>query len=666
MTLVQAAGGVSRRFTDANGTPIANGQAIPLLLVGCGGTGATSATVTYTANAVTLTGTPPATATWTGSGPDDNWSTAANWTPGAPSAAGRSDLLFPAGVCATRSPTTIDDIPGLAAGAVALANVVASTSGGQPGGGSQPKAYSVSGDSPLTLDGGLTVRDTYTGSGNTFFSAPLQFGVPITLGAANNWSLDQWTDLELPDTIAGAPSLHVAATDDDVIDLAGSVETGPLTVAGTGDIGPAVLMDAPAGGEINGSDGQPVSFQDATLLGAGTVGPLSLSASGLYVGSPDGGGRLQVNGSLTLDYYSGVEWDFPFGDGTAPQLDVSGSADLGSAELILGEGCVPVGQTYTLLQATGAIDGTFTDANGDEIVDGEILPPTPDGCSSTSSGPPLQIAYLPHAVTVTAVAAGTTTTTTSTTTYATTTYTSTTFTSIVSATTSGRPTVTATTTAGTAPTIPTRTTTTYPPPPLTITSPATGSTTSLSSVSVSGTTTPADVLTLIVDGQLTAVAPDGSWSASVPLKPGPNTITATATGLGGVVRTRQITLSYVPIAVALKGTPASRGAAVTVALACTAAPGATCRVSAALTSTERVRGTTVLGVTAAVRPRQVGVGGGSATLGPAKTTRVTIQLNATGRRLLARFGKLPVRVTISLNAAAGHATTVATRTLTVR
>jgi Glucodextranase, domain B len=78
-------------------------------------------------------------------------------------------------------------------------------------------------------------------------------------------------------------------------------------------------------------------------------------------------------------------------------------------------------------------------------------------------------------------------------------------------------------------------------PSVAITSPSRGTVTSASSVTVSGKATDANGLTAVsVGGVRVPVTPDGSWSTTVPLAPGTNTIAATATNVFGNALRAQI------------------------------------------------------------------------------------------------------------------------------
>ncbi|HYA10849.1 MAG TPA: Ig-like domain-containing protein [Thermoplasmata archaeon] len=80
------------------------------------------------------------------------------------------------------------------------------------------------------------------------------------------------------------------------------------------------------------------------------------------------------------------------------------------------------------------------------------------------------------------------------------------------------------------------------PPTLAFTSPASGSTVSVPDVVVTGTAAVGS--TLVVDGYSVAVSSAGTFSVELPLSPGSNTITATATDSAGNTATRTLTVTY--------------------------------------------------------------------------------------------------------------------------
>jgi hypothetical protein len=115
----------------------------------------------------------------------------------------------------------------------------------------------------------------------------------------------------------------------------------------------------------------------------------------------------------------------------------------------------------------------------------------------------------------------------------------------------------------------------------------------------------------------------------------------------------------------VSGSPrvSARGRGLTVTLVC--GPTAKCPVSIVATTTEKLKGNKIVGV-AKTRRRTVVVAASSLTIAAGKRQTITVRLNATGRRLLARFKKLPVKLTISLIRPDGKKTTVKVTHLTLR
>ena len=86
-------------------------------------------------------------------------------------------------------------------------------------------------------------------------------------------------------------------------------------------------------------------------------------------------------------------------------------------------------------------------------------------------------------------------------------------------------------------------------PTVAITSPEIGATTSQPQATVSGVAGDASSLSSVtVNGQAASVAPSGAWTATAPLNPGSNTITAIATNMFGNTAETQQTLVYTPVA----------------------------------------------------------------------------------------------------------------------
>jgi hypothetical protein len=95
-------------------------------------------------------------------------------------------------------------------------------------------------------------------------------------------------------------------------------------------------------------------------------------------------------------------------------------------------------------------------------------------------------------------------------------------------------------------------------------------------------------------------------------------------------------------------TPASTG--VSFSLVCRAAPGTVCGVLAQLTTTERLLGRKILGLTARAKrhSKRIVIGSKRFILGAGQRTRLVVPLNQAGGRLLVRFRRIPATLRISL------------------
>ena len=120
-------------------------------------------------------------------------------------------------------------------------------------------------------------------------------------------------------------------------------------------------------------------------------------------------------------------------------------------------------------------------------------------------------------------------------------------------------------------------------------------------------------------------------------------------------------------ALALVGSPTSNGAGVTDKLICAPSAVLPCRATETLTTTETTKGGRPVALSASTRrkSRTVIVATKTVMIHPGRTVTVTVKLNATGRKLLARFGKLPVTLKITLLQNGRHLT-IANTKLTVK
>ncbi|MEA2457455.1 MAG: Glucodextranase, domain [Thermoleophilaceae bacterium] len=207
-------------------------------------------------------------------------------------------------------------------------------------------------------------------------------------------------------------------------------------------------------------------------------------------------------------------------------------------------------------------------------------------------------------------------------------------------------------------------------PTVAITAPTDGTSSASPTVTVNGTAADtAGTPALLVAGQATNVGADGTWSRQVTLSPGANTISAVATDADGNTTSRNVNVIYtppsstspdapsqpvapshtagtaqagsqvLPAKLSLVGGahPTKRG--VTFKIKCL---NQACAGTATLQSVVRV---------ARTKRKTETVGSGKFSLAAGNTKTVTVKLNATGRKLLKRFKRLPAKLTVALASA---------------
>ncbi|MCW3032381.1 MAG: hypothetical protein JWM60_726 [Solirubrobacterales bacterium] len=211
-------------------------------------------------------------------------------------------------------------------------------------------------------------------------------------------------------------------------------------------------------------------------------------------------------------------------------------------------------------------------------------------------------------------------------------------------------------------------------PSVAISSPGSGAVLSTPSVTVTGTASDNfGVASLNVGGAGVPYAGSGPWSSTLALKPGANTITATATDHAGNAAGASVTVTYQPpspkpgtITLSRIGVAKGLKGKVAVTLACNGPAGSSCVAQITLTSVEKLKHGKLSGVTAKTRSKRVTVGAARVTIPAGKRKTVTIALNATGRRLLARFRRLPTHVVVQLIGPGAKRTTVTAQNVTVQ
>jgi hypothetical protein len=579
---------------------------------------------------------PPTPFTWTGTDSGSlNWSVNDNWGTTAPLAGDLNDaLVFPAGLSTGDCRTTQndacyfsqDDLTGYAVNSLTIDDA------------SGYAIYADDANDPLTINAGGVNADTALDAIN-----PSMVAIPITLGAAQTWTVNGGLDdagwLTFTGNVTGPThALAVALSNEGFLDFdsGSNNEVGNVTVTGADSGNQGAMADFNGdillgdGSELNSVNGHSVTIDDAAIIGDGTVGPLIVQGGRIAPGLPTG--DIAVNGTVSLD--SASELDLAMNDTTTTagsgytQLTAGGIVFLGSSTLGFdwngaSSACptLAIGNVYTLVSSGGSISGTFANAaNGADI----------SLACTGSVDPQLAIHYntasAPNTVTATVVGP----------TVATTTTVSVTSASVIS----GQPaTLTATVSAG-------------GPVPLGTVAFADNGT------PISGCTSqPVALVGSSGEATCTTALTGSSYSLTASFTPsstettgGPAASSSTAVTGELFVEPAQAVASVVKTAV--KKTAASA------TLSCTGTTGplvtpslSTCVTTVALQVTETLKGNQVIAVSAKApktKKRTVTVGSGGASFSAGQQQTVTVQLNGTGKSLLrSHGGKLTVKLVVS-------------------
>jgi hypothetical protein len=372
--------------------------------------------VTAAAIAATLIAAQPAAAaltnaTWTGgSTTTPNFTDPGNWGGSAP-ASPINELAFgdltscdtgnaaPTSACYTAT----DDL-----GAAAVNHI-------QIGGGKQYTIYPTTSDSPadtITLNGNSATPNVGITAAPTGSNKQIaDIGVPITLGAAQQWNVSG--GLFHVNSVAGNYPLTLDLSNGFV--QANDVETQSVTLSGAGSLqldqftgSPEKLPAVTVNDSIGQDTGLAVASTKATS-GAITIAGTANNFIVLTDETPET--RLQVNGNVTLDATSNVEFDID-GNNTSAGVDSSrltttGTVSFGGAQIALWQAqdsgkcdTLTPGETFTVVQG-GTLSGQIK-VGGKLISPGQSATETfqSDNCSSAAKTS-ATVSYSASAITAT-------------------------------------------------------------------------------------------------------------------------------------------------------------------------------------------------------------------------------------------------------------------------
>jgi len=301
------------------------------------------------------------TKTWTGLGGDNKWSTAANWSPGAPVVG--DDLVFPD---AAAQKVNDNDVPGMSFNSISFTG---------PAGG-----YNISGNG-IVSSAGITADNS--GTNTVAFSVTLAGPQTFTI-TGDRLSMNGLLDLSshtltfagsgVAELWGGAVGTGGISSSLGILGLsANATYAGPTNITG----GQFVV----GGTSLSPSSVVTVSGGGLQFANGGSTGPVTVQSNTSV--SFGGGGSSQVGYVTDLNLQSGSLMNLGmYGVANYGQAIASGSVSIGGSNLFAGWNFTSsTGNAFTIIDKTspGAISGTF---NG-----------RPEGATFGANGRTYQITY---------------------------------------------------------------------------------------------------------------------------------------------------------------------------------------------------------------------------------------------------------------------------------
>jgi hypothetical protein len=360
----------------------------------------------------------PQTFTWSGAdsaaGVNNHWSDPGNWQGDvAPTTAQPVNLVFPPLHCAATGPCgngSVNDLTGLQVSRLTIQTAAVT---GQAAVGPN---YELSGNA-ISLSMGLVM----TRQPSKRLPNNPAFLLPIQLADSQTWSMDRSSLFEYARVTGPSATLTLkVAHRSDLLMQSGGADLGGLNLIGADPADTGV--HARENGQVVATGGAPftvtgaVTVTDAAAFLHGTVGPLSLPGSQLWLGTSVAAGEETVSATGNIAFGSqsilNINGLFPGKAGQSyPQIRATGSVALGGAVTTISAGCAQrKGTLYTLITAKGGVSGTLSridDGVVKPISQGAVIETQENDAEGSCEGPPpqwVQINYNDAAGTVTATA----------------------------------------------------------------------------------------------------------------------------------------------------------------------------------------------------------------------------------------------------------------------